>query len=292
MRRRLYIVCLSLALSLAASAQIQRVGIGLLGGANTMFADSAITNTWGPTIGIEGYYVYLFGLNNTELLLGPRIGLEVAWSMSGFKMPVNEQFSNSDYLGHQIDYTISGEVNETHHHLSAAIPVMLALRYRGLVAGVGLKVRALVWNTYKTTVSDITTTAYYPEFDIAVVDEPNLGVVKDQAYDLSGSRNMPEWHVAVAAELGYEWKIRKTRFVGLSLFADYGVWNSFKLPADAAERVVNVTPITETNKTAEVTPAPICNSALTKFNALNVGVKLSYIFEFIDNSHHCNCLPY
>lgn len=292
MQRRIYILSLAFAFSLVANAQIHRVGFGVSAGANTMFADSAVTNIWGPTVGIEGYYACMFAVNNTELMLGPRTGLEVAWSMSGFQMPLSEKFTNTDYLGHQIDYTVSGDVKETHHHLSVGIPIMLALKYRGFVAGVGIKARALLWNTYKTSASDVTTTAYYPEFDIAVIDEPKLGVVKDMSYDLSGSRNTPEWHVAVALEAGYEWEVKKNQHLGLRVFADYDVWNSFAQPADAAKRVVEISPITETNKKAEITLAPICNAALTKFNALNIGVTISYTFDFIDSSHHCNCLPY
>ena len=291
MQRRLYIVTLMLALSLAISAQVHRVGVGLSGGVNTMFADTSLTNLWGPTIGLEGYYACLFAVDNSEFMLGPRTGIEVAWSQSGWTSPVNEQFSNTDYLGHQIDYTISGSVREKHQHLTVSIPIMLAMRYRGLVVGIGVKARMLLWNTYSTSVSDLYVSAYYPEFDIAVVDEPNLGIV-NKVDDISGSRATPEWHVPVAAEIGYEWQVKKNQFLGFRIFADYDIWNSFKQPADAAKRVIDITPITEANKTADVNVAPICNAALTKFNALNIGVTISYTFDFIDNSHHCNCLPY
>ena len=292
MLRRLYILALALTFTFAASAQIHRVGFGVSAGANTMFADTALTNLWGPLAGIEGYYACMFAINNTELLLGPRTGLEAFWSMSGFETPVSEQFTNTDYLGHKIDYTVSGEVSEKYHHVYVGIPLMLALKYRGFVAGVGIKARALLWNTGRTDVTHMTTTAYYPEFDIAVVDEPKMGVVKDMSYDLSCSRTTPEWHVAVAAEAGYEWEVKKNQWIGLRVFADYDIWNSFTQPEDAAPRVVDIAPITAANKTAEMTVTPICEAALAKFSALHVGLTISYTFDFIDTSHHCNCLPY
>ena len=169
---------------------------------------------------------------------------------------------------------------------------MLTLKYRGFVAGVGVKARAVLWNTYKTTFSDLTVQAYYPEFDVAVVDEPKLGVVKNMTDELSGSRTVPEWHVAIAAEAGYEWNVATNQSIGIRVFADYGVWNSFAQPEDAAQRIIDISPITEANKTAEITLSPVCQAALTKFNALNIGVTISYTFDFIDTSHHCNCLPY
>ena len=292
MKRRIYILLLMFALSFSASAQVHRVGFAVFGGANTLFADTALTNKWGPMAGAELYYACMFSVNHSQLMLGPRTGIEIGWSNTGFEMPISEQFSNTDYLGHQIDYTISGSVKENYNHLSVAVPLMLALKYRGFVFGAGVKARAMLWNTAKTSISHITTTAYYPEFDVMVQDEPNIGVVQDMNYDLSGSRPTPEWHVALAAEIGYEWQLRKTRWMGFRIFADYDVWNSFKQPADAEPRVVSVSPITETNKVAQVTLAPIYNAALTKFKALNIGVALTFTFDFIDDNHHCNCLPY
>lgn len=256
-----------------------------------MFGDTALTNRWGPTVGIEAYYACLFPIDNTNIWIGPRTGLEAAWMQGGFEVPIKDKFSSTDYLDHQINYTVEGAVRETYNDISVAIPVMVGLKYRNLIAGLGLKVRGVVWSQAKTAVSELNTTAYFPDFDITVTNEPKLGAVTDASEEVKGSRATPEWHVAIAAEIGYEFEVAKHHFLGVRLFATYDIWNSYKLN-DKTDHIWSITAPTADKAAASVSLNPLYNTALTKLNALTVGVTLSYTFEILKASHHCNCLPY
>ena len=242
-------------------------------------------------MGIEGYYACLFPINNSELWIGPRTGLEVAWAQGGWKVPVKDKFSSTDHLNHLINYTVDGAVREVHNDISVSIPVMAAFKYRALIAGVGLKARSVIWSSAKTNISELNTTAYYPDFDVTVTNEPKLGAVTDAAEEIKGSRTTPEWHVAVAAEIGYEFEIKKNQWLGVRLFTAYDIWNSYKLD-DPLPHVYAITAPTADTNAASLTLNPLYNTALTKFNTFTVGLTVSYIFDILKVTHHCNCLPY
>ncbi len=290
-RRKLFILSFGLMCSLTLSAQLHRVGVGVSVGAHTMFADTALNKLWGPTVGIEGYYACLFPIGNSGLWMGPRTGLEAAWLQGGWETPVSNRFSSTDYLNHSINYTVKGSVRETHNDISLAVPVMVALKYKGIMAGLGVKARGVVWSSAKTNISELNTSAYYPDFDVIVTNEPKLGAIVDAEQEIKDSRTMPEWHVAVAAEIGYEFEVVKYQFLGLRLFATYDVWNSYKLE-DSLPRIYDIQAPDAATMAVSPVLNPLYKTALTQFNTFTIGVTISYIFEIYRESHHCNCLPY
>lgn len=290
MRQRLVILSLALVACLTLSAQMHRVGVGLSAGAHTQFGDSAVTNLWGPTVGLSFRYTCLFHVGS-EVWLGPQTGLEAAWTRSGWRQELSDQFSNKDYLGHQIDYTLSGKLDERHDHVTVTIPIMAALRYQGVVVGLGLKARALLWTKHQTTASDVDISAYYPEFDVRLAAEDCVEELSS-ALEISGARKTPEWHIALAAEAGYEWKIARNQYLGALLFVDYGLWNSYSRPDDAPQRSLDVTLIEKAGMMPQLVLSPIYSTIINRFRPFSVGVTITYTFDFESKTHHCNCLPY
>ena len=59
MNKRLVILALVISMAMETSAQVHRFSIGLFGGAHTMFADSSLVNTWGPSVGVDFRYAYM-----------------------------------------------------------------------------------------------------------------------------------------------------------------------------------------------------------------------------------------
>lgn len=295
MRARINIILSLMMLTTALSAQpLHRVGFGMSAGAGTLFGDSTLTNRWGPTVGIEGYYACLFQLGKSDVWLGPRTGLDVSWLMSGWSQEAGERFTNKDYLGYDVDYTVTAQIKETHHQLALSVPLMAALRYKGFVAGAGIKAQAVVWNTCQTELSDLDVTAYYPKLDVSFHNEPFLGTLSQENTSVSGARNTPEWHIAAAVEAGYEWELNDNRFLGIRLFADYDVWNSFTHEAGTLDRAVVIEPIQAASQPAKTSLVPLCESVVTRFSALRVGVTFSYTFDIQGDTRHygCNCLKY
>ena len=273
-----------------ATAQVHRFGVGLSGGVHTMFADSNLVNTWGGAAGIDFRYTYLIPVEGGRWYVGPRVGLEANWAMAGWKTGTTEQFTNTDYLGHAMEYTVYAKAQETHHHVYLGIPVMAEFKYYGLVAGVGVKAKALLWTTSKTEITSSDISAYYPDFDITIENDPSIGIVTDNK--VFGARVTPEWHIAVVGEIGYEWALTKLRYLGVRLFAEYNVWNSFERDIKASTRCINIAPIDVKGEVAKVSLTPIYDASLTKFNALTIGVTLTYTYDVHSKRHHCNCLPY
>lgn len=293
MRRCIYILTFVL-LAVAASAQhIHRVGFGVSAGAGTLLGDSTLTNRWGPLVGIEGYYACLYRVGSSDVWMGPRTGLEFAWLMSGWSQEVSEQFSNKDYLGYTIDYTVSAKAQETHHQLALSIPLMAALRYRGLNVGVGFKLQAMLWDTCRTELTNLNVRAYYPKLDVAFVNDPFFGSLSAEQASVGGSRKMPELHLALSLEAGYEWELSPNRFLGFRVFADYDLWNSFARPSSAPDKAVIIAPIQKASQPAQTSVVPLCQSVLTGFSALRIGVTIAYTFDFPGKTaHSCNCLKY
>ena len=290
MRHRLVIFVLVLASALSGYGQMHRIGFGLSAGVHTQFGDSSLTNTWGPTVGLSFRYSCLFHVGS-EVWLGPQTGLEAAWTQSGWEQAYSGKLSKTDYLGHQIDYTMSGNITERHDHINVAVPLMAALRYRGIIIGLGFKARAMMWTQYKTSASDIDLSAYYPDFDVTLAGKDAVETYSTEM-SASGARKTPEWHVAVAAEAGYEWRIKKHQHLGVLVFVDYGLWNSYSRPTDAPQQSLDVTRIVTEGKLPDFILTPLCSTALNRFHPLSIGLTVTYTFDFESKSHHCNCLPY
>lgn len=292
MTKKSTILFLVMCLTLSVSAQVHRFSVGLFGGAHTMFADSSLVNTWGPSAGIEFRYAYMTGVGRGDLYIGPRTGLEAAWAKAGWNEQAHRQFTNTDYLGHKMEYDITSTVVENHHQIYVGIPIMAELKYYGLVAALGFKGKALLWSQSNTKITHSDISAYYPDYDVWVHNEPTIGEVTAANSKVQGARVAPEWHVTVAAELGYEWKVITREFIGVRLFAEFDIWNSFKRDVSAPTRSVDILPIEVKAEAAQVKLTPLYDASLTKFNALTAGIAVYYTFDSKSKHHACNCLPY
>ena len=274
------------------SAQVHRFSVGLFGGAHTMFADTSLVNTWGPSVGVDFRYAYMTAVGRGAVYLGPRTGIEVSWANSGWYEQSHEQFTNTDYLKHQMEYDVYATVQENHHHIYIGIPIMAELKYYGLVAALGVKGKALLWTQSKSEITKTDISAYYPEFDVRIENDPTIGTLADADRVVEGTRVTPEWHVTLAAEIGYEWKVITREYIGVRLFAEYDIWNSFKRDVKASTRSVNVLPIDVKGQAAQVKLTPLYDATLGKFHAFTVGASIYYTFDIKSKKHHCNCLPY
>ena len=274
------------------SAQVHRFSIGLFGGAHTMFADSSLVNTWGPSVGVDFRYAYMTAVGRGALYIGPRTGLEVSWANAGWNQSVHEQFTNTDYLGHKMEYDITASVTENHNHIYVGVPVMAEFKYYGLVAAVGFKGKALLWSRSNSEITKTDISAYYPEYSVTIDNDPTIGEVTAENSKAQGTRVTPEWHVSVAAEIGYEWKVITRDYFGIRLFAEFDIWNSFKRDVKASTRSVDILPIDVKGEAAQVKFTPIYDSKLGKFNALTAGIAIYYTFDSKSKRHTCNCLPY
>jgi hypothetical protein len=292
MKKILVIVILAVSLTTGLSAQVHRFTIGLFGGAHTMLADSSLVNTWGPSAGLNFRYAYMMALGRGAIYLGPRTGIEASWAYSGWYEEAHTQFTNTDYLKHKMEYDVYSKVTDYHHQLYIGIPIMAELKYYGLVAALGFKGKAVLWTQAKSEINKADINAYYPDFDVWVRNDPSIGELKTENSTAQGARLTPEWHVTVAAEIGYEWKVVTREYIGVRLFAECDIWNSYKRNVQASTRSVNIAPIDVKGQAAQVSLTPLYDSSLNKFHALTIGLSVYYTFDSKSKRHHCNCLPY
>jgi len=88
----------------------------------------------------------------------------------------------------------------------------------------------------------------------------------------------------VSAEIGYEWQIGnpyhrfKEQYVGLQLYANYGVW-SWTEHSDAP--FLSVSAITGATSNPQITTQSISSTA-SQLNNLSIGLRLYYTIQTVD----------
>ena len=268
------------------SAQPHYISIGLRGGAGTFLTKGSealdIHNIWEPAFMLDANYSHLWQVQPVQL--GITTGLGFGYVGGGYKASAIEQYTNIDYLGHPIEYTNTvTDIYERTHGFAMEIPALFALHWQGLVLHAGLRLQIPLWYRCKQSIDNVSISAYYPEYDVTLVDEVITGYVpKDEYGSLIAKRDVADFSLLLSMDIGYEWQLTSADWLGLSAYIDGAPYSH---PAGKqTARIIDVAPISDpSNPPAEVTVNTLIGAGATHMNYIACGVKLTYRFDVLQH---------
>jgi len=268
--------------SLQAQYNVLYVG-GRVGGNGYLnkSTDQNLKTKFGVQTMFDLSYAYL-GELDSYAYLGIKLGASVGWCQNNFVSQYENQFVNYDYLGKQMNYTIKTEnVMQKINQYQVEVPVMMAFRYSGVCANVGLKAMIPFNATYTQSLAGLSIAAYYPEYDVTVTNEVITGLADQEQFTKSDKMNVPSINLMVGAEFGYEFDLGDDdNAIGVMAYLDYSVWNNYSGQEGSTNNMIIVSPISDPNN-----PVPtvdigiISSSSISAMNYFDVGVKVYYRFQ-------------
>lgn len=281
MRKIIYIF-IALSISLSIFAQGQGLQIAPKGGL-TQWMGKDVHGRIAPTAGLDLSYIVRWHVGR-ETQIGFRTGLGVSYASCTLTADMHDCYERVDYYSNTIEYTNSASAQEQHKQLLLEIPVLLAFQTHGFAIHVGPKLLWTAYNPYNQTVNEAHIVAYYPRYGVPVPDEMPTGRLITP-YTHTGTKGLPTLTLALSGEIGYEWQLGNRyshfaeHYIGLQLYADYGLKN---LALPNQEAFLSVAPITAAHQTPPVTVGVIAGS--TPLHYLNVGLRLYYTIQSVDYS--------
>lgn len=287
-------ILLALVLALVSGtlyAQVQSrhmVSAALHGGANSMLEQTgtSLKGGFGPAGGVAIHYDYMQG--NDQCMAGLRTGVGLSFSQSSLQGPFEHQFSRVDYLNNTLNYTVTGQVNAPSKGLAVTIPVMATLRAGGFYGALGAKAKWHSVSRANIGISDVHIDAYYPTYNVTVSDELITGrAIGEHILTPTGSTGWKGWDVAVAAEIGYEWRLTLGRYkywqMGAMVYFDCSVWNQYTPTTGTNSQWVDVQPINDpSNPPAQVVFADAYDGQISTVHPMEIGAKLTFSWVYED----------
>lgn len=261
-------------------AQPHSISVGLRGGAGSYLAEGELKNCLAPNAMVDVGYTFLVPVGSS-VELGIMTGVSLGYTGgSFFRKDLTEQYRNTDYLGHPIDYTCSSSlVKERVNGFTMEIPAMFALRKsNGFVLNAGLKLQVPMWYRYHQDLTSPKVRAYYPEYRVDVTDELITGEIPTELNGTIGKRDIGDVSIILGFELGYEWKLTDEDMLGLMGYFDCAAYSH---PAGHhTEHVIDVAKISNPSyPVPEVTVNTLVGTYATQLNYLDFGIKLYYRFD-------------
>lgn len=278
--KNIVVAILFVASSVAVSAQTSRLTFGLGGGMSTNMSNGTFRNEVGPMGTFNFGYTILDSVGSEGAMLGLRTGLNVSYSKICIKDIVDESFTNADYYVSQMDYTIKGNVNYLQHQVNLELPVMFAIRIKGIYINLGAKLMTPVWNKFEQDLENTTISAYYKDLGVTIVNDPSVGMISAEQAKMNGRTVLSRLNIGFSAELGHLWKLSGNNSLGFDLFVDYFPWGFFG-SSENNKQLVEISPIVndceQPKASVNVNPLSACNNF--NLQCLNAGVKLVYSFD-------------
>ncbi len=219
--------------------------------------------------------------------LGFRIGAAASYGNRQLSAGLDDTFTQRDQLGNDIRYTVSAQVRQTARQIELEVPVLFSMRLHGFAMNIGPKVGINILDKYDLSVKQGDVVGYFIRYDVPVHNDPAVGAFPPDGITQSGENIMPPMTLYLTAEVGYEWALHPTyerfteRYIGLQLYADYGV---FALQRSAADRVFDISPAgAGKNPFIQVTPA---FNGIGSLTPLHVGIRFYFTIQSVDYPGH------
>ncbi|MCQ2345579.1 MAG: hypothetical protein MJZ82_02295 [Paludibacteraceae bacterium] len=278
MRRLFLLSLIALGGCLMAGAQSSSViSFAVRGGADVYLSSPKAVGVPGPEGMFDIQYACYFPTRG-HAELGFRTGIGVGATRLSFRDKVAESFSNTDYLGHPMDYQVlSDEVRMSVSQFQVEVPLLFTLRANGFYFDLGLTYRYLIRSRYAQSISDLSIVAYYPEYDVYVRNELITGQLDADRYAVSGRGLMPHHHLFCSFEWGYDWSLSDLSQLGLGLYLNISPWNDYQPKSASSEWLIDVGEIVDPSyPPAEVKSYLLTDVSALQFKAFTFGLRLRY----------------
>ena len=265
------------------SAQTSMLSIGVRGGGQTYLPTAAVGATGEVKPGIGGAgtldlrYTY-YGSVASQVELGVAVGAGVGYGTTGIKGTNMDSYTNIDYLGNKMDYSIDATYSLKDQFAKADVSLLLAMRFGGVTLNLGPRFMLPFAASSALTIRQSAIDAYYPAYDVHVTDQLITGKLTTP-YTLPHTAIIPRYSLLVAAEIGYEWSLSGQSALGLQLYADVGVWDKPSAISYQPSVLIQVSPITsQENPVPTVTVGDIA-PMIKDLRYIDFGLRVYYAFS-------------
>ena len=272
-------------LPLIAHAHHSMVSIGVRGGGQTFLSSttdpsSDLKGAFGATGMLDLRYTFYGALTNS-INMGFTLGAGVGYGTSAIKGHHTDTYTNTDYLNHPMDYTVTSAFRQNEQFAKGEASLMLAFDFNHVIVNIGPRFMLPFATKTKLTLTETSIDAYYPQYKVHVTDELITGQL-ETPYSQSVSSSIPKYQVLMGAEVGYEWYFSAKSCLGVQLYADVAVWNKKGdgLPVTGyGAPLIQVAPITDIANPVPTVTVGTIDALIAKRRYLGFGIRLYYAFS-------------
>ena len=282
-KKYIVVLCLLSFIFCPGQANTSMLSIGVRGGGQTYLPTAAVGATGEVKPGIGGAgtldlrYTY-YGAVGAQAELGCAIGAGFGYGAAGIKGTNTDVYSNTDYLGNTIDYTINSDFTQRDRFAKIDLSLLFAMRLNGFTLNVGPRFMLPLAANRSLTINEANIDAYYPAYDVHVVNQLITGKL-ETPYTESRPSNISKYHLLVAAEIGYEWRMTNQHALGVQLFAEAAVWSKQSPVTNNQSPLIGVSPITDaSNPVPTVTVGDIA-PMIKDLRYIDFGLRVYYAFS-------------
>ena len=264
-------------------AQTSMLSIGVRGGGQTYLPTAAVGATGDMHAGIGGTgaldirYTF-YGQLADRFELGFAAAAGVGYGSAGIKGTNMDSYTNIDYLGNKMDYSIDATYSLKDQFAKVDVSLLLAMRFGGVTLNVGPRFMLPFAATGTVTISEASIDAYYPLYNVHVTDQLITGKL-ETPYQQTTTSSLPQYAALMALEIGYEWALNTNHSLGVQLFADIAVWNPKTSITNVQSPIISVAPISNAN---DPVPSVTVNSPAALISSrryLDFGIRAYYAFS-------------
>lgn len=287
MQRHLLIILMVLLGWITSLAQSSALFFGVRAGAVTCLPSAPLHAACRSAIGVDLGYLFHHPIGR-EAEIGFLFGADVAFAQLGLRAKETISYPTTDYLGHPLQYSIEGNIQEQISQIQVAIPLMLAFRFEHVQFHLGPRLALPFMAHYRQkTTADIQ--AFYPEYGVTISNELITGKLTPDQQLLVGEIALPTIQAQVGTSLAYEWELNSSRranhHIGLGAYFFYTVWNNGSQSLMPPSPVITVSPISSaTDPAAKVTVLPLTSSYSPQLLPIETGVRFYYSLGVANSS--------
>ena len=262
--------------------QIDRFTIGLRGGFASSMAKASVDEfsklPLGGDVLLDLQYAHYWPINKEKMHLGLLAGLSVGYMNTTRNQAWDETFTANTSDGEVIYNVTADNIKETNNQLQLEVPVMFSMLVNGFFLNVGPRFLLPAYAPYKQVITNGNIQVTDVETGVVLNNNPVYGALSEEQENQKGKGGQQfKLTMTIGLELGYEFNLKSGNSIGLGAFANYGVYSMYSNnPLGSAIDVF----APSANGNGVVNVESLTNAYTDKMGHLDVGVKLTYNFNF------------
>lgn len=270
---RIFALLLFLPVTLIASAENNNLSVGVKAGTAYYTTNSDAKGQFGPSLGVTVNYSCLWKIAYSTTQMGLMTGVGAAWSQTGLTMDWQTQYTNTDYLGRKMQYSLQGKAVQKDQQFQVEVPLMYSLSLSGFRLNVGPQFMLVLPRSYSLSLNDMSSQVEFLDYGVTLTNDAISGKLPADRMTQSGKTLTPAMNLCLSVQVGYEFNLNEQHALGLMAFLDYGLWNNYS-NANPINRIVDIAPITDSRtEVPEVTIYDLNTAFVSKVNYLSFGLR-------------------
>ena len=262
--------------------QINRFTVGVRGGLASLMPQTtpAIGATWGFDALLDLQYAHYWAKGEDKIRLGLLTGVSVGYmqNQKPIEKQLTENFTYSVEGVAETEYTTTiDKAKVLNRQLQLEVPVMFSMiTPKGFFLNAGPKFILPVYASFNQTLKNGDISALLVDMDVTATENVVTGEIKEAEFVHTGVNNHQlDLTIAVGGELGYEHQLESGHSVSVGLYANYGVFSTYKHDLETSKYIVDVNPPT-VDGVFQLAPNSMMNAYANKLGFLDLGLKVAF----------------